>query len=248
MPAMPLPTRPRNSSPSAVGSPDEHGTEPLVRADLVAVAADDVATRSAGSGTSATRGCAGRGGSARTAACSRCPRGPAARRRRAASARRRTSAAPASADVVEAQAEQQLASLGQRAVAQVDAVEPQQVEGDQGDRVALGEPSRAAGVAHVQPVLQRPERRDPLPQRDDLAVEQEVLADVGERRAARGRQTVASFSLRDQIRRPRSVRSTSTRMPSHLTSWVQSDPVGTWSPLVASIGSTLGILAANAAS
>src|SRR3954451_18792073 len=53
-----------------------------------------------------------------------------------------------------------------------------------------------------------------------------------------GKETVTSFSLRDQIRSRSGVRSTSTRMPSHLTSWVQSAPDGTRSPLVASIGST----------
>ena len=49
---------------------------------------------------------------------------------------------------------------------------------------------------------------------------------------------MTSFSLREKIRSRSGVRSTSTRMPSHFTSWIQPAPVGTWSPLVASIGST----------
>ena len=49
---------------------------------------------------------------------------------------------------------------------------------------------------------------------------------------------MTSFSLRDQIRARPSRTSTSTRIPSHFTSWTHSAPEGTWSPLVASIGST----------
>src|SRR3954471_3049980 len=51
-----------------------------------------------------------------------------------------------------------------------------------------------------------------------------------------GKVTVTSFSLRDQSRSRPSRTSTSTRMPSHLTSCSHSAPAGTWVPLVASIG------------
>src|SRR3954470_8432284 len=51
-----------------------------------------------------------------------------------------------------------------------------------------------------------------------------------------GNVTVTSFSLRDQSRSRPSRTSTSTRMPSHLTSCSHSAPAGTWVPLVASIG------------
>src|SRR4051794_20196317 len=51
-----------------------------------------------------------------------------------------------------------------------------------------------------------------------------------------GNVTVTSFSLRDQSRSCPSRTSTSTRMPSHLTSCSHSAPAGTWVPFVASIG------------
>src|SRR3954469_9091111 len=51
-----------------------------------------------------------------------------------------------------------------------------------------------------------------------------------------GKVTVTSFSLRDQSRSRPSRTSTSTRMPSHLTSCSHSAPAGTWVPLVANIG------------
>ena len=66
----------------------------------------------------------------------------------------------------------------------------------------LDSDSRLAGVGvtHVHPVGERAERRDPVPQRHHLAVEQEVVSDPSRAAASpcsSGKEMVTSFSFRE---------------------------------------------------
>ena len=80
-------------------------------------------------------------------------------------------------DVIQSERFETQATLRQRERAEVLTVVPQQVEGDQGHRVLLRQPSRPAGVPDVHPVGEGSEGRHSLAQGDHLAVDQEVVAE-----------------------------------------------------------------------
>ena len=184
-------------------------------------------SRWAGSGTSASRGCAVPAGTARTVACSRCPRDPAAAPLRTTSPRRRTWEAPARqrrpARALRAAADAPPA--GGRAGPRRRTAGGRRRSGSPGSSPPAVAPGWRPGRASGRRGLRRTARPRP---RATTSPSSRKSSPSG-RACSSGKETVTSFSLRDQMRSPRSVRSTRTRMPSHFTSWVQPAP-GTWSP------------------
>jgi hypothetical protein len=81
---------------------------------------------------------------------------------------------------LQTQPEEPLAALVEAPAHQVLAVEEQQVEGDQRHGVDPRQRGGPGGVADVHAVGHRGEPRDAVGERDDLPVEQHVVAEAGE--------------------------------------------------------------------
>ena len=203
------------------GLPDEHGAEPVVAAGLVPEPADDERRRSAGSGTSASPGCAVRAGSARSPLADDALEALLLRRLQEhlpVVVRRR---APASATLGPSPRPRAAASRRSRSgrSQQVLTVEAEQVEGDQRHRVGLREPERTLATSRTCIRSgQRTERRHALAERRPPRRRAARRARRSASACSSGKATEMSFSLRDQTRTPvrRDLHQDAHAVPLHL--------------------------------